>query len=72
MWKRLLRLARHTRHEATLDKFDPVYGLAKEAIDEWLSRNPALKQRHEAELTRRGFVRTSTMNRSEDYSRDGS
>jgi hypothetical protein len=44
MWKRLLHLVRDTRdirHAAILDGFDPVYELATEAIDEWLSRNPA-------------------------------
>ncbi len=27
--------------------FDPVYGLPKHAIDEWLARNPKLREEYE-------------------------
>ena len=36
-----------------LDAFDPVYGLAKSAVEDWLSRNPLLSRQHEAALRRR-------------------
>lgn len=36
-----------------LDKFEPIYGLPKRSLDEWLSRNPKLKKEYERELAAR-------------------
>lgn len=29
--------------------YDPVYGLPRRAVEEWLARNPTLRQQHEVE-----------------------
>lgn len=36
-----------------LNKFEPIYGLTKRSLDEWLSRNPELRKRYESELAAR-------------------
>ena len=36
---------------------DPVYGLPRRAVEEWLARNPRLKQEYEAGLSGREPVR---------------
>jgi hypothetical protein len=36
-----------------LDKFEPIYGLPKRSLDEWLSRNPQLKKDYDEELAAR-------------------
>jgi len=40
----LLRLFGIIRGEGGLDKFEPIYGLPTRSLDEWLSRNPALRK----------------------------
>jgi hypothetical protein len=30
-------------------EYDPVYGLPKRAVEEWLARNPRLREKHEVE-----------------------
>jgi len=35
------------------DKFEPIYGLPKRSLDEWLSRNSRLKMDYERELVAR-------------------
>jgi len=46
----LLRFFGFAKETAELSKFEPVYGLTKEALDEWLARNPLLRQEYEAKL----------------------
>lgn len=36
-----------------LDSFEPIYGLPKRSLDEWLSRNPQLQKEYEVELAAR-------------------
>lgn len=36
-----------------LDAFEPIYGLPKRSLDEWLSRNPRLKKEYDAKLRAR-------------------
>jgi hypothetical protein len=56
--QRLLGIRKDTRD---LDKFEPIYGLTKRSLDEWLSRNPGLKKDYQAKLAARlrrgGFAR---------------
>lgn len=30
--------------------YDPIYGLSRRAINDWLARNPQLKREHDAQL----------------------
>ncbi|MCA9147205.1 MAG: hypothetical protein KDB05_30725 [Planctomycetales bacterium] len=48
MW--FLGLIADDREDSELDKFEPIYGLPRRSLDEWLSRNPALKKDYEAKL----------------------
>jgi len=34
-------------------KYDPVYGLSRQSVEDWLARNPRLRDEYEAELRRR-------------------
>ena len=36
---------------------DPIYGLPRQSIEQWLARNPRLKEEYEAELRRRKLAR---------------
>ena len=48
MLKQLARLFGLTPESASTDtEFDPVYGLPKRAIEEWLERNPRLREEYE-------------------------
>ena len=58
MIKSLLRFCGIVEDEMELDQFDPIYGLSKRSLDEWLSRNSALMKKYQAELltrSRRGW-----------------
>jgi hypothetical protein len=35
------------------EKYDPVYGLPQRAVDEWLARNPEIRDEYEATLRAR-------------------
>jgi hypothetical protein len=50
MFKSLLGFLGMTADSTELDKFEPIYGLPKRSLDEWLSRNPKLKKEYEREL----------------------
>jgi hypothetical protein len=34
-------------------EYEPVYGLPKRAVEEWLARNPQLNEEYEAQLRQR-------------------
>jgi hypothetical protein len=53
MFKSWFRFFGIGAHSSELDKFEPIYGLPKRSLDEWLSRNPLLKQEYEIELVAR-------------------
>lgn len=53
MVKSLLRFLGIVKDTRGLDKFEPIYGLPTRSLDEWLSRNPALRKDYEAELLAR-------------------
>jgi hypothetical protein len=53
MLKSLYRFAGIDTDSTELDKFEPIYGLPKRSLDEWLSRNPKLKKEYERELATR-------------------
>lgn len=55
MLKLLLRFFGIVKDDSILDNFDPIYGLPKRALDEWLSRNPKLKKEYESELMARSW-----------------
>jgi hypothetical protein len=38
-----------------LAKFEPIYGLPKQSLDAWLSRNPQLKKAYELKLQARSI-----------------
>jgi hypothetical protein len=50
MFKSLLRFFGIVEDVGAAKEFDPIYGLPRRSLDEWLSRNPALKKDHEAAL----------------------
>ena len=56
----LLRFCGLVKDERGLDQFEPVYGLPTRSLNEWLSRNPALKEEYEAELRFRSRRSRST------------
>jgi hypothetical protein len=52
MWQFLKRL--FTRSDGTpLIEYDPIYGLRRGAVDEWLARNPIIKVEYDAMLRSR-------------------
>ena len=63
MVKSLLRLFGINRGEVELEKFEPVYGLPKQSLEEWLARNPALRKDYGAELLSRSQQRQSARNK---------
>ncbi|QDU26747.1 hypothetical protein ETAA8_18280 [Anatilimnocola aggregata] len=36
--------------EKELERYEPIYGLPKNSLDEWLACNPLLKQEYQARL----------------------
>jgi hypothetical protein len=52
MIHRLLRLFGLANSKPDSEKFEPVFGLPKQSIDEWLSRHRSMKERYDAELAR--------------------
>ncbi|MCA9212935.1 MAG: hypothetical protein KDB27_07720 [Planctomycetales bacterium] len=52
---RFLGTSADAREDRELNKFDPIYGLPKRSLDEWLSRNPSLKRDYEAKLRARAL-----------------
>ncbi len=50
MFKSLLRYFGITKESEEQDKFDPIYGLPKRALQDWLSRNPTLSIEYNAKL----------------------
>jgi hypothetical protein len=55
MLKSLLRFFGIVKDDSELDNFEPIYGLPKRSLDEWLSRNPAFKEKYESELMARSW-----------------
>jgi hypothetical protein len=53
MFKSLFGFFRIGADSSELDKFEPIYGLPKRSLDEWLSRNSLLKKEYEIELVAR-------------------
>ena len=53
MWKSFLRAFGIEDRKELEEQFDPIYGLPYPALDEWLSRNPKLKEEYDAELRAR-------------------
>jgi hypothetical protein len=54
MWSTLLRFFGVSGGaESIRDEYDPVYGLPRRAVEEWLARNPTLKREYEAMLQAR-------------------
>jgi hypothetical protein len=55
MFKSLLRFFGLVNENSEADNFDPLYGLPKQSLDEWLSRNPMLKREYASELAARSW-----------------
>lgn len=53
MLKSLFHFIGITSPSTELDKFEPIYGLPKRSLAEWLSRNAKLKEEYESELLAR-------------------
>jgi hypothetical protein len=53
MFQSLFRFIGIDSSSTELDKFEPIYGLSKRSLDDWLARNPKLKDDYERELTAR-------------------
>jgi len=52
MIRELLRWFGLFKADAGYEKFEPVYGLPKQSLQEWLSRNPSMRERYAADLAR--------------------
>ena len=52
MIRELLRWLGLFKAEVGSEKFEPVYGLPKQSLEEWLSRNPSMRERYAADLAR--------------------
>ena len=52
MIRALLRMFGLVDSDADPAKFEPVFGLPKRSLDEWLSRHPSMRERYDAELDR--------------------
>ena len=52
MIRKLLRWFGLVNAEAGYEEFEPVYGLPKRSLEEWLSRNPSMRERYAADLAR--------------------
>jgi hypothetical protein len=58
MWGALLRLFGGSGGtDPVRDRYDPVYGLPRRAVEEWLARNPGIRDEYEAELRARAVRR---------------
>lgn len=55
MVRRLWPLLRITGQRTTDTQYDPVYGLPRHRVEEWLARNPRLSEQYEVELRRRYY-----------------
>ena len=54
MWASLLRLFKPSGGSDPMwHEYDPVYGLPGRALDEWLARNPALREEYDAAIRAR-------------------
>ena len=53
MLRSMTRLLGLGTEPTELDQFEPIYGLPKRSLDEWLSRNPQLKRHYDEELAAR-------------------
>jgi hypothetical protein len=42
-----------SRRAKELSRFEPIYGLPRRSLDEWLARNPQLRKEYEIELAAR-------------------
>jgi hypothetical protein len=52
MIRPLLRFFGLVDAEADSAKFEPVFGLPRRSLDEWLSRHPSMRETYDAELAR--------------------
>ena len=50
MIESLSRLFGFVADEENFENYEPIYGLPKQSLDEWLSRNPKLRQEYDATL----------------------
>lgn len=57
MFKPLMRYLRNFSKASDIDKYEPIYGLPRHSLQEWLSKNPLLKKDYENELLARSLQR---------------
>ena len=50
MIESLSRLLGIAADERELDNYEPIYGLPNHSLDEWLARNPILRQEYDAKF----------------------
>jgi hypothetical protein len=55
MLERLSRRLRGRGMESEQDRFEPIYGYPRAAVEQWLARNPELKRRYEKLLKDRAL-----------------
>ena len=55
MFKSLMLYLGNFSKTSELDKYEPIYGLPRRSLQEWLSYNPLLKKDYEAELLARSL-----------------
>lgn len=50
---RLLQLCGLANYSTTTQSHEPVFGLPKRSLEEWLERHPSMRPKYDAELERR-------------------
>lgn len=50
---KVLQLCGLVNSPTTADDYDPVFGLPKRSLEEWLARHPSMRPKYDAELNRR-------------------
>jgi hypothetical protein len=50
LWRRFGKNGRSTSPDG---EYEPVYGLPRHEVEQWLERNPHLREKYEAELQER-------------------
>jgi hypothetical protein len=50
MFNKIVRIFQRTKPNHERDKYEPIYGFPREAVEEWLSRNPQLKVQYDQRL----------------------
>jgi hypothetical protein len=53
MFKAMFRYFESAGNSSTSNDFEPIYGLPRSSLNDWLSRNPLLKKEYDEKLADR-------------------